>query len=145
MTKQEIVDLVKAACFEAGLDPAYGLGVIEHESGFNPSARSDPKASDEKYGGAWGLCQILPPTARGLGYTGPVEGLWDPHVNVDLLLKLTAQNRDHFNVHDAANLASCHNSGLPLARLIAGSSRLHDVEAYVAAVLPLIVRWRAKL
>lgn len=144
MTKQEIIAQVKIAC-GTSVDVAYCLGIIEHESGFVPDRRSDPKASDEAHGGAWGLAQFLPGTAAGLGYTGTPEGLFDPKVNIDLLVKYTTQNMQRFGVRDSANLASCHNSGVPLTRLKPGSKRLYDVETYVAAVLPLIVKWRRVL
>ena len=147
ITKQEIIDLVKTCCNVAGHDDwvAYCLGIIEHESNFNPAAHSPPGASDDKYGGAFGLAQFLLPTAMSLGYEGAAEGLLDPAVNVNLLVRLTQSNSKRYGVTDAANLASCHNSGVPLTRLAAASKREHDVEAYVAAVLPLVIKWRKAL
>lgn len=46
---------------------------IRRESGYNPAARNGPY---------WGLLQILPPTARTMGYDGPPEGLLDPETNL---------------------------------------------------------------
>jgi soluble lytic murein transglycosylase-like protein len=55
--------------------------VIHWESGGNPNAfRAEPRINDASYG----LMQILVATARGLGYTGPPEGLYDPRTNIEL-------------------------------------------------------------
>lgn len=142
MNKQDIIELVKKLCSGTDVEASYCLGIIEHESGFNPNAHSPSGASDDKYGGAFGLAQFLLPTAQGLGYQGDAAGLLDAQTNVDLLVKYTTLNQKKFGVRDAPNLASCHNSGVPLTRLKPGSKRLYDVELYVAAVLPLVVRWR---
>lgn len=47
--------------------------VIQRESGYNPAARNGPY---------YGLMQILPQTARTMGYQGPPEGLLDPETNL---------------------------------------------------------------
>lgn len=47
--------------------------VIQRESGYNPSARNGPY---------YGLMQIMPQTARTMGYTGPAEGLLDAETNL---------------------------------------------------------------
>jgi len=47
--------------------------VVNRESTFNPAARNGPY---------WGLMQILPATARSMGYTGKPEGLLDPETNL---------------------------------------------------------------
>jgi hypothetical protein len=47
--------------------------VVRTESTFNPAARNGPY---------WGLMQILPQTARGLGYQGPPSGLLDAETNL---------------------------------------------------------------
>lgn len=46
---------------------------IQRESGYNPAARNGPY---------WGLMQILPQTARTMGYDGPAEGLLDAETNL---------------------------------------------------------------
>jgi soluble lytic murein transglycosylase-like protein len=46
---------------------------IQRESGYNPAARNGPY---------YGLMQILPQTARTMGYQGPPEGLLDPETNL---------------------------------------------------------------
>lgn len=47
--------------------------VVKRESTFNPSARNGPY---------WGLMQILPATARTMGYEGSPEGLLDAETNL---------------------------------------------------------------
>lgn len=47
--------------------------VIQRESSYNPVARNGPY---------YGLMQILPETARTMGYQGPPEGLLDAETNL---------------------------------------------------------------
>ena len=47
--------------------------VVNRESTFNPAARNGPY---------WGLMQILPQTARTMGYSGAPEGLLDAETNL---------------------------------------------------------------
>lgn len=47
--------------------------VVKRESTFNPAARNGPY---------WGLMQILPATARTMGYQGTPEGLLDAETNL---------------------------------------------------------------
>ena len=47
--------------------------VVQRESGYNPGARNGPY---------YGLMQILPQTARTMGYQGPPEGLLDAETNL---------------------------------------------------------------
>lgn len=47
---------------------------IQRESGYNPAARNGPY---------YGLMQILPQTARTMGYRGAPAGLLDPDTNLE--------------------------------------------------------------
>ena len=47
--------------------------VVRRESTFDPAARNGPY---------WGLMQVLPQTARTMGYDGPPEGLLDAETNL---------------------------------------------------------------
>jgi soluble lytic murein transglycosylase-like protein len=47
---------------------------IQRESGYNPAARNGPY---------YGLMQILPQTARTMGYRGTPEGLLNPDTNLE--------------------------------------------------------------
>ncbi len=55
--------------------------VAKRESTFNPAARNGPY---------WGLMQILPATARSMGYKGPNEGLLDPDINLKYAVRYLA-------------------------------------------------------
>jgi soluble lytic murein transglycosylase-like protein len=48
--------------------------VIQRESGYNAGARNGPY---------WGLMQILPQTARGMGFTGRPEDLLNAETNLE--------------------------------------------------------------
>lgn len=97
---------VAAASSRYGVSPALVRAVIQVESGGNPRAlnTSDP-------GSAWGLMQMIPTTARGLGYYGSMSALLDdPALAVDLGTKLLAENlgRTGGNIPDAI---SAYNGG----------------------------------
>ncbi len=52
--------------------------VVQRESGYNPAARNGPY---------WGLMQILPQTARGMGFDGPASDLLDADTNLKYAVK----------------------------------------------------------
>jgi hypothetical protein len=52
--------------------------VVKRESNFNPRARNGPY---------WGLMQILPQTAKGMGYKGTAQGLLDAETNLKYAVK----------------------------------------------------------
>ena len=52
--------------------------VVKRESNFRPGARNGPY---------YGLMQILPATARGMGYDGPPSGLLDAETNLKYAVK----------------------------------------------------------
>jgi membrane-bound lytic murein transglycosylase MltF len=49
---KELIDLVVAKFEEVFLDVAYACAIIEHESNWNPKARSPGGATDDRRGGA---------------------------------------------------------------------------------------------
>jgi hypothetical protein len=65
-------------------DLPFGLAdaIIRVESNYNPKARGGA--------GEYGLMQLMPPTARLLGFTGPFEELLDPEVNIPLGVRYLA-------------------------------------------------------
>lgn len=83
--------------------------VISTESSWNPKAyRAEPKINDASYG----LMQLLGRTARGLGYNGSIDGLYDPLTNIDLGTKLLGQLRSAYG-DDFRRVYSAYNSGNP--------------------------------
>lgn len=67
---------------------AYGVpvslahAVVRIESNFNPKARGSA--------GEVGLMQIKPATARAMGYSGSLKGLYDPETNIRFGMKYLA-------------------------------------------------------
>lgn len=83
--------------------------VIAVESNGDPRAyREEPQISDSSYG----LMQLLEETARGLGFTGKVEQLYDPATNIDLGTNLLAELRSRYG-ENFRRVYSAYNSGRP--------------------------------
>src|SRR5690606_23865914 len=69
---------------EANGVPAYlARAVVRVESNFRPNARGSA--------GEVGLMQIKPSTARMLGYSGSIKGLFDPETNIRFGMKYLGQ------------------------------------------------------
>lgn len=70
------------------ITPAIVHAVIGAESGYNPKAyRAEPHIGDASRG----LMQLLYKTAKGLGYGGSAEGLYDPATNIDLGVRFLSE------------------------------------------------------
>lgn len=83
--------------------------IIQTESGGDAYAyRAEPQISDASYG----LMQLLYSTARGLGYSGQPDGLYDPETNVYYGTKLLSQLRGKYGA-DPSRVYSAYNSGSP--------------------------------
>lgn len=96
---------VGAAASAYAVSPALIKAIIAVESGFNPAAinPNDP-------GSAWGLMQMIPTTARGLGYTGPMERLLtDTTTAIRLGAALLRENLDRAGTVQGA--VSAYNGG----------------------------------
>lgn len=65
--------LIRAAAAEHGIPEALVHRVVQRESGYRADARNGPY---------WGLMQVLPQTARTMGFRGRPEELLDPRVNL---------------------------------------------------------------
>lgn len=96
-------------------------GVIQTESSGNPNAyRAEPQIHNASYG----LMQLLYSTAKGLGYTGTPEGLYDPDINIMLGTKLLGQLRGRFG-DDVQAVYSAYNSGSGTSYLTNSSTAVH--------------------
>ncbi len=105
--------LIRHAAEEYGLDPNLIFATIMVESGGNTYAiRQEPRIHDASYG----LGQLLYGTARGIGYRGKPEGLFDPAVNIDLIAKYHKRNYDHYQDLDSQELTVAYNTGSPYKR-----------------------------
>jgi soluble lytic murein transglycosylase-like protein len=71
-------DLIARYAAENGVPLPLAHAVVEKESGYNAKARGR---------GTVGLMQIMPATARGIGYRGTTEQLYDPATNLEWGMK----------------------------------------------------------
>lgn len=65
--------MIEQAAAENGVPRELAFAVVHVESRYNPKAKG---------AGVYGLSQIMPATARSLGFSGPAEGLFDPATNL---------------------------------------------------------------
>lgn len=69
----ELQRLIRAAAAEHGIPESLLHRVIRRESNYRPEARNGPY---------WGLMQVLPQTARTMGFRGEPHELLNPEVNL---------------------------------------------------------------
>lgn len=74
--------LISSYAKQYGVPVQLASAVVKIESGYNPKARGTH--------GEIGLMQIKPATARAMGYTGNVAGLYDPTTNLKYGMKYLA-------------------------------------------------------
>lgn len=103
-----LVEYIRASAVEAGVDPATALAVVDQESSFNPKAkRPEPKYHTFSVG----LFQMFIPTARYMGFKGPIKKLYDVAVNTKLgIAHLKACTKRFGN--DTERVICCHNAGI---------------------------------
>lgn len=68
---------------ENGVPVALAVAVVRIESNFNPKLKGGCNCL--------GLMQIMPSTARAIGYSGPPQGLYDPETNLRFGMKYLGQ------------------------------------------------------
>ena len=102
-----------------GLTTPLVKAIIAVESGFNPMAYraeparpSLPPTADFPQGGdaSFGLMQLLARTARGLGYIGQLDGLFNPSINIDLGVRLLSN--DLRRTGSLTDSVSAYNGGI---------------------------------
>lgn len=85
-----------------GVDPALFLSLIRQESWFNPLAVSPANA--------YGLCQLLLGTARGMDTTVTLDSLFDANVSIRLGSRFLKNMQSRFDDREVAYLAA-YNAG----------------------------------
>lgn len=109
--------LIRLTAEKYELDPNLIFATIMVESGGDTYAvRQEPRIHDASYG----LGQLLYGTARGIGYRGTPEGLFDPAVNIDLIGKYHKRNFDHYEDLNSLELTTAYNTGSPYKRPTVG-------------------------
>lgn len=110
---------IEQAADRAGIDPALLASVVEHESGFEPTAVSRA--------GATGLAQLMPDTADALGVDAA-----DPEQNLAGGARYLRAQLDRFDELDLALAA--YNAGPGRVAQAGGVPRIAETQAYVDAV-----------
>lgn len=114
--------LVSAAAQRYGLDPAVLHGLIQQESGFDPSSTSGA--------GAVGLTQLMPGTASSLGVTDPL----DPAQSIDGGAHYLREQLDRFG-GDVVKALAAYNAGPGAVQRYGGVPPYAETQDYVKKVL----------
>jgi transglycosylase-like protein with SLT domain len=106
LDKTSTRDLVRKTAMDMGIDPDLAEAMLQQESGGGANNyRFEPKINDASFG----PLQILSGTARGLGYEGPPEGLFDPAVSVPYAMKYFKNQMSQFG--DPRKALAAYNAG----------------------------------
>jgi len=114
--------LIQQAAARNGVDPAVLHGLIQQESGFDPSATSSA--------GACGLTQLMPGTASSLGVSNPL----DPAESIEGGARYLGQLTSEFGGNTSDALAA-YNAGPGAVQEYGGIPPYSETESYVTKVL----------
>ena len=114
--------LIEQAAARNGLDPAVLYGLIQQESGFNPSATSSA--------GALGLTQLMPGTAASLGVTEPLN----PAQSIEGGARYLGELMRQFGGNTSDALAA-YNAGPGAVQQSGGIPPYPETQQYVSNVL----------
>jgi flagellar hook-length control protein FliK len=114
--------LIEQAAARYGVDPAVLHGLIQQESGFDPSAESSA--------GAAGLTQLMPGTAASLGVANPL----DPVESIEGGARYLGQLMTQFGGNTEDALAA-YNAGPGAVQQYGGIPPYAETQSYVSKVL----------
>jgi soluble lytic murein transglycosylase-like protein len=118
----EYEGLIDQAAARNGLDPAVLHGLIQQESGFDPSATSSA--------GAQGLTQLMPGTASSLGVSNPLN----PAESIEGGARYLGQLMSQFAGNTTEALAA-YNAGPAAVQQYGGVPPYAETQSYVSSVL----------
>jgi soluble lytic murein transglycosylase-like protein len=121
--------LIEQAAARNGVDPAILYGLIQQESGFDPSATSSA--------GALGLTQLMPGTAASLGVTEPLN----PAQSIEGGAHYLGQLLQQFGGNTADALAA-YNAGPGAVQQYGGVPPYTETQQYVTKVLDNAAAYR---
>jgi soluble lytic murein transglycosylase-like protein len=121
--------LIDQAAARNGVEPAVLYGLIQQESGFDPSATSGA--------GALGLTQLMPSTAASLGVTEPL----DPAQSIEGGARFLGQLLRQFGGNVPEALAA-YNAGPGAVQQYGGIPPYPETEQYVTKVLANAAAYR---
>jgi soluble lytic murein transglycosylase-like protein len=117
--------LIQQIAAQFAVPAALVKAVVWQESNFNPNATGTKGDS--------GLMQVMPDTARILGFQGSQSELYDPTVNITLGTRLLADNIRQARNHDIAIAISAYNAGFSRQRS-GDAKRINDADPNAAFI-----------
>lgn len=128
-TAAQYAPMIEAAAVRNGVDPAVLHGLIQQESGLDPSSRSSA--------GAEGLTQLMPSTATSLGVSDPL----DPAQSIEGGARYLGEMLRRFggNVEEAL---AAYNAGPGAVQRYGGVPPYAETQQYVSKVLDYAAEYR---
>jgi len=109
--------IIKRSAEKYNIDQKLIFATIMVESNGNTRAiRYEPHIGDASYG----LGQILYGTAKGIGFQGSPEELFDPEVNIELIARYHARNKAVYGDLTNEQLVTAYNAGSPYSTPLPG-------------------------
>jgi soluble lytic murein transglycosylase-like protein len=121
--------LIDQAASRNGIDPAVLHGLIQQESGFDPSATSGAGAS--------GLTQLMPGTASSMGVSNPL----DPAESIEGGARYLGQLMAQFG-GNAEDALAAYNAGPGAVQQYGGIPPYAETQSYVSKVLGFAETYR---
>jgi transglycosylase-like protein with SLT domain len=118
-------ELIETVALKHGIDPALVHAVVEAESNYQPTAKSQV--------GARGLMQVMPSTARDLGVRS-ARMLFDPQENLEAGVKYLKWLLERFD-GDLTSAIAAYNAGPGAVQKYDGIPPFPETEHYVRKVL----------